>query len=130
MISSKGRARPAERGYVAEGCPGSALLLTVDTANQGQPPAAKWLKFAGGRAPATAQGLATRSEPPQVSSLPVAQVRWHRTADRSGISVTETVYRHEIGPALTKGATASPVRQPLWPGARRPAPSSPPCRAS
>jgi hypothetical protein len=43
-----------------------------------QRPAPKWLTSAGGPAPATTQGLATQTEPPQVS-LPVAQIRWHRT---------------------------------------------------
>jgi hypothetical protein len=41
---------------------------------------ANWLKSTGRRAPGTAQGLATETEPPQVSTLPVAQTRWHRTA--------------------------------------------------
>jgi len=29
--------------------------------------------------PATAQAPATQTEPPQVSGLPVARIRWHRT---------------------------------------------------
>ncbi|MGQ0719149.1 MAG: hypothetical protein ACT4NP_17915 [Pseudonocardiales bacterium] len=39
--------------------------------------------------------------------------------DHSGTSVTETVYRHEIRPALTKAATAmNKILKPRRPGPR------------
>jgi len=44
-----------------------------------RPTTTKWLRFSSRRAPATTPGLATESEPPQNSSLPVARIRWHRT---------------------------------------------------
>jgi len=46
-------------------------------------PTAKWLNFAGRRAPATVQGLVTQPEPSQVSLL-VAQIRWHGTTGMGG----------------------------------------------
>jgi hypothetical protein len=39
----------------------------------------KWLRLTGKRAPAMHNALAIETEPPQVSSLPVAQIQWHRT---------------------------------------------------
>jgi hypothetical protein len=39
----------------------------------------KWLRFTGKPAPATLKALATETEPPQVSSLVVAQIQWQRT---------------------------------------------------
>ena len=47
--------------------------------SSGQQTATKWLRFTGRRPPATAQILATGTEPLQVSGLPVAHIRWHRT---------------------------------------------------
>ena len=39
----------------------------------------KWLRFTGKPAPATLKALAPETEPPQVSSLVVAQIQWQRT---------------------------------------------------
>jgi hypothetical protein len=41
----------------------------------------KWPRLTGKRAPATHNALAIETEPPQVSSLPVAQIQWHRTGE-------------------------------------------------
>jgi len=40
----------------------------------GHRPTAKWLTSPGKRAPATAPGVATGTEPPQIGALPVAQI--------------------------------------------------------
>lgn len=39
----------------------------------------RWLISAGRGMPLSAGGLATQTEPPHFSGLPVAQIRWHRT---------------------------------------------------
>ena len=42
----------------------------------------KWLRFTGKPASATLKALAAETEPPQVSSLVVAQIQWQRTLAR------------------------------------------------
>jgi len=53
-------------------------ILQAHSTMKGRRPTAKWLRFPGRPGPAAAHGLATETEPPQVSP-PVAQIRWHRT---------------------------------------------------
>ncbi len=57
---------------------GSARTSWVKTRAPG-PPTAKWLTFAGRRAPASNLIVATETEPAQVTSPSMAQIRWHRT---------------------------------------------------
>src|SRR5262249_34632991 len=49
-------------------------LTTSHHAAPGRRPQAKWPRNPGRPAPATTQGLATLTEPPQVSALPVARI--------------------------------------------------------
>jgi hypothetical protein len=61
------------------------------------------------RASATAPGLVTQSEPAQISRLPGAQIRWHRTA-KAPAEGRRTGARLRPGPGRAAARGASPCR--------------------
>jgi hypothetical protein len=76
------------------------------------PPTAKWLRSTGKRTPATLKALATETEPPQVSGLPVAQIQWHRT---TGNDTARALRRPDELAALVLGVLhAHPADELDW----------------
>ena len=87
--SSRSRYTPTSSGspHAASGSTAPATAPRPDA--PASRPSAKWLRFSGRPPPATLQGPATQTEPPQISSLPVAQIQWQRTEGAFELRIQE-----------------------------------------